>query len=143
LEASAQANGMMFAVSKVEMGDITDGTSKTLLLSELILVEDTDSHDIRGRYHNPSHGGVLFTTLYPPNTSSPDHFNWCANRPPPQAPCVWTGTNMHVSARSYHEGSVHACRTDGSVDSIASGVDLIVYNAMGSRNGQETVSDAR
>jgi prepilin-type N-terminal cleavage/methylation domain-containing protein len=141
LEASAQLNGMMFAVSKVEVGDISDGTSKTLLLSELILVEDTDSHDIRGRYHNPGHGGVLFTTLYPPNTTVPDQFNWCANVPPPQAPCVWTGTNMHVSARSYHEGNVHACRADGSVDSINDGVDLVVYNAMGSRNGEETVSN--
>ena len=142
LEASAQLNGMMFAVSTVEMGDITDGTSKTLLLSELILVEDTDSHDIRGRYYNPAHGGVLFTTLYPPNTTTPDHFNWCANTPPPLAPCVWTGTNMHLSARSYHQGSVNVARADGSVDDIASGVDLLVYNAMGSRNGQETVGDA-
>jgi hypothetical protein len=48
---------------------------------------------------------------------------------------------MHVSARSYHEGNVHACRADGSVDSINEGVDLVVYNAMGSRNGQETVSN--
>ena len=34
-----------------------------------------------------------------------------------------------------------AIRADGSVDSIASGIDLIVYSAMGSRNGQETVSN--
>lgn len=142
LEASANLDGMLFAVSEVEMGDITDGTSKTLLFSELILVEDTDSHDIRGRYFNPGHGGVLFTTLFPPNTSSPDHFNWCANMPPPQAPCVWTGDNMHVSARSYHEGGVHVCRADGSVDTIQDGVDLLVYNAMGSRNGAETVAAA-
>lgn len=142
LEASAQLDGMMYAVSEVEMGDITDGTSKTLLLSEIILVEDTDSHDIRGRYYNPAHGGVLFTTLYPPNTTVPDRFNWCANMPPPHAPCVWTGTNMHLSARSHHPGSVHVCRADGSVDSISNGIDLLVYNAMGSRNGQETVSTA-
>jgi prepilin-type N-terminal cleavage/methylation domain-containing protein len=142
LEASAQLNGMMFAVSKVEMGDISDGTSKTLLFSELILVEDTDSHDLRGRYHNPCTGGVNFTTLYPPNTTVPDQFNWCANMPPPWAPCVWTGTNMHVSARSYHEGNVHVCRADGSVDSIADGVDPIVYQAMGSRNGQDGVDQS-
>lgn len=140
LEASANLDGMLFAVSEVEMGDIVDGTSKTLLFSELILVEDTDSNDIRGRYYNPAHGGVLFTTLEPPNSASPDHFNWCANTPPLRAPCVWTGTEMHVSARSYHEGSVHVCRVDGSVDTIADGVDLLVYNAMGSRNGEETVA---
>jgi prepilin-type N-terminal cleavage/methylation domain-containing protein len=143
LEASAQLDGMFFAVSEVEMGDIPDGTSKTLLLSELVLVEDTDSHDIRGRYHNPAHGGVLFTTLYPPNTSRPDQFNWCANTPPPHAPCIWTGDNMQVSARSHHEGVVNVCRADGSVDSIENGIDLLVYNAMGSRNGGETLAAAR
>lgn len=138
LVASANLDGMFFAVSQVELGDVTDGTSKTLLLSELILVEDTTSHDVRGRYHNPAHGGVLFSTLYPPNTSRPDQFNWCSQTPPPQAPCIQSTSNMYVSARSYHAGAVNVCRVDGSVDSVTGGVDVLIYNAMGSRNGQET-----
>ena len=142
LQASADTDGVFFALSKVSMGDITDGSSNTLLFSELILVEDTDSHDIRGRYHNPAHGGVLFSTLNPPNTSQPDVFNWCAHNPPPQAPCLQSSRDMQVAARSYHPGMVNVCRADGSVSSIQDGVDVVVYSAMGSRNGEDLTSGA-
>ena len=77
-ESSAHQDGIYFALSKVAPSDVTDGLSKTLAFTEIKLVEDTDSHDIRGRYHNPTHGGAMFTTLYPPNTTRPDRFNWCA-----------------------------------------------------------------
>jgi prepilin-type processing-associated H-X9-DG protein len=100
-------------------------------------VEDTSSHDVRGRYYNPAHGGVLFSTLYPPNTSVPDQFNWCSHTPPSYAPCIQSLSNIHVSARSYHAGGVNVCRVDGSVDSATEGVDARVWQAMGSRNGQE------
>jgi prepilin-type processing-associated H-X9-DG protein len=135
--SSADLDGMFFAVSQVKMGQVTDGTSKTLLLSELVLVEDTTSHDVRGRYHNPAHGGILCSTLYPPNTSRPDRFNWCSHTPPPHAPCIQSTLNIVVSARSYHAGGVNYCRVDGSVDSATDSVDLLVWNAMGSRNGHD------
>lgn len=141
LQASADLDGVFFAVSRVAVGDITDGTSKTALFSELILVEDTDSHDIRGRYHNPAHGGILFTTLNAPNTPQPDVFNWCAHHPPPQAPCLQSSTNMRVAARSYHPGHVNVARADGSVSIVSDGVDTIVYNSLGSRNGEEVDDD--
>ncbi len=139
-QASANTDGVLYALSEVSMADITDGSSNTLLLSELILVEDTDSHDIRGRYHNPAHGGVLFSTLNPPNTTLPDVFNWCSHNPPPDAPCLQSGSNMQVAARSYHPGMVNVCRADGSVDGVQDGIDVIVYNAMGSRNGEDILT---
>ena len=37
---SADLNGIFFSVSKIKSKDITDGTSHTALLSELILVAD-------------------------------------------------------------------------------------------------------
>jgi prepilin-type processing-associated H-X9-DG protein len=139
-ESSAHQNGIYFALSKVAPSDVTDGLSKTLAFIEIKLVEDTDSHDIRGRYHNPTHGGVMFTTLYPPNTTRPDRFNWCAIRPPVDAPCIQTTTDMQLAARSYHSGGmVNAARVDGSVASISEGIDVIVYNALGSRNGGESL----
>lgn len=137
LTASSKLNGLFFALSKVRVGQITDGTSHTAVVSELILSPDTDTHDIRGRYYNPAHGGVLFSTRVPPNTLVPDRFNWCAKNPVPRAPCVWSGSNMFVSARSYHPGGVNMGMADGSVRFVADDVDVEAYKAAGSRNGAE------
>jgi prepilin-type N-terminal cleavage/methylation domain-containing protein/prepilin-type processing-associated H-X9-DG protein len=138
---SANLDGVMFALSKTTLTDITDGLSNTALLSELILVEDTDSHDIRGRYYNPAHSGVAFSTRLPPNTAVPDRFNWCANRPPANAPCVWGGDFIFVLARSYHTGGVNMAMADGSVRFIRNTVNPATYKALGSRNGGEVPGD--
>ena len=63
---------MIFAQSQIRFKDILDGSSHTALVSEIILSPDSIDNDIRGRYYNPTHGGVLFTTLYTPNTSVAD-----------------------------------------------------------------------
>ena len=137
LTSSAHLDGLFFAVSKVRIADISDGTSHTAMASELILSPDTDSHDIRGRYYNPAHGGVLFSTRIPPNTMVPDRFNWCADHPVPRAPCVWTGSNMFVSPRSYHQGGVNLGMADGSVRFVSDFIAAPIFRAYGSRNGGE------
>ncbi len=139
--ASADRNGLFYAVSKVRIGDIRDGTSNTAMLSELILSPDTDSHDIRGRYHNPAHGGVLFSTRIPPNTLVPDRLNWCANNPVPRAPCIWVGTEMFVSARSYHPGGVNLALADGSVRNISESINPEIFRGLGSRSDGEIPGD--
>jgi prepilin-type N-terminal cleavage/methylation domain-containing protein/prepilin-type processing-associated H-X9-DG protein len=139
-ENSDKLSGVAFAISKVELTTIKDGTSNTALLSELILSPDTDSHDIRGRYHNPAHGGVLFSTRVTPNTMTADRFNWCANNPVKRAPCVWGGTDMFVSARSYHLGGVNMAMCDGSTRFINNNVDPQAYKSLGSRLGGEVIS---
>jgi len=137
LEASSKLDGTMFAVSKVRISQMTDGTSKTALISEIILSPDTEAHDIRGRYYNPAHGGVLFSTRIPPNTLVPDRFNWCSSSPVPQAPCVSSGSNMFVSPRSYHPGGVSVAMADCSVRFVGNAVDALIFKAAGSRTGQE------
>jgi prepilin-type N-terminal cleavage/methylation domain-containing protein len=137
---SAKLNGVAFAVSKVTFALVTDGSSNTILASELILSPDTDSHDIRGRYHNPAHGGVLFSTRLPPNNTVADQFNWCGTNPVKRAPCIYTGTDMFVSARSYHPGGVCISMVDGSTRFISSNISGTVFLAMGSRNGGEPAS---
>lgn len=137
LVSSSQLNGLFFAISEVRVGQITDGTTHTAAISELILSPDTDSHDIRGRYYNPAHGGVFFSTRVPPNTLVPDRFNWCSDNPVERAPCVWSGSNMFVSARSYHPGGVNMGMADGSVHFVRDSVDAAAYKAAGSRDGNE------
>lgn len=138
---SANLDGVMYAQSKTALTDIIDGLSNTALVSELILVDDTDSHDIRGRYYNPAHSGVAFSTRLPPNTLVPDRFNWCANKPPSYAPCVWGGDFIFVLTRSFHTGGVNMALCDGSVRFIRNTVNPATYKALGSRNGGEVPGD--
>jgi len=140
LDASMHLDGIFFAISRVTLGDIRDGASNTAMTGELILSPDTDSHDIRGRYYNPAHGGVLFSTRLPPNNMVPDQFRWCADNPVPRAPCIWMGENMFVSVRSYHPSGVNMGMADGSVRFVADTVDPALYKALGSRVGGEVVT---
>jgi prepilin-type processing-associated H-X9-DG protein len=43
------------------------------------------------------------------------------------------------TARSKHPGGVNASRCDGSVDFVSSDVDRLVWNAMSSAAGEETI----
>jgi len=141
LQSSAHQDGMMFAVSRVKPGMVTDGMSKTLLISEIALVADNTSQDIRGRYYNPAHGGVMFTTQYAPNDAVNDRVKFCDRPPPIYAPCTETTRWTFNIARSHHAGMVNACRADGSIVSITNDVDRDVYKAMGSRNGNEVFNE--
>jgi prepilin-type N-terminal cleavage/methylation domain-containing protein len=138
---SAKLDGIFFAVSKIKVKDITDGTSHTAMVSELILSPDEIDDDIRGRYYNPSGGAANFTTLYPPNTSVPDKINWLSARPVPEAPAFpctrCFAQDMYLSARSYHSGGVNMTSADGGVHFIPNDIDPIVYKGFGSRNGGE------
>ena len=49
---------------------------------------------------------------------------------------------QHIAARSHHAGGVNASRCDGSVKFYSDGVDLVLWRALTSAAGEETVSDA-
>ncbi|MCS6896826.1 MAG: DUF1559 domain-containing protein [Nitrospira sp.] len=138
---SARLDGVMYALSTTKLTDIVDGTANTAMVSEILLVPDTTSHDIRGRYYNPAHSGVAFSTRLPPNNNVPDQFNWCSSTPPAYAPCIWTGTNIFVSARSRHPQGVNVCMCDGSVRFIRNSIHPATFQALGSRNGGEVPGD--
>ena len=139
---SASLNGVFYVGSDTRIDDIKDGTTNTLLSSEIILVRDgaigSGKEDIRGRYHNVAHAGALFSTLYPPNTTEPDRHNYCINDVA-QAPCTPTGTNVIVSVRSYHSGGALCGLCDGSVRFLPETIDLTVFHALGTRSGREVV----
>jgi prepilin-type N-terminal cleavage/methylation domain-containing protein/prepilin-type processing-associated H-X9-DG protein len=145
---STKLNGIFFAVSKINAKDITDGSTHTAMVSELILSPDETDDDMRGRYYNPCGGGANFTTLYPPNTSVPDKINWLSTQPVPEAPALtgpsgsgrWLAQDAYLSARSYHEGGVNILMADGAVTFMPDDVDPQVYKSLGSRNGGEIAS---
>ncbi len=139
---SDELNGVFYAVSKTRFAEVTDGTATTAMSSELILCPDVTANDIRGRYYNPAHCGVLFSTRLPPNSMVPDQLNWCDKyNALPVAPCIPTNSPQFVLARSYHFGGVNVGFVDGSVRSVSNSVDPIAYKASGSRNGAESGGD--
>lgn len=154
-------SGVLFARSRVKFEDVIDGTSNTVMVSELILTPDDTGPalpwgniDTRGRYYQPTHGGVLFTTRCTPNEmrwyiSLPDpdqrygvdQVKWCIDlsKQLPKAPCQ-PANGGHISARSYHTGGVNVAMADGAVRFVGDDVALSVWKPLGSRNGGETIS---
>jgi len=137
--------GVFLAATRIRFADITDGTSNTLMASELNLVVDTAGSttagaDVRGRYYNPIDGGILFSTLQPPNTPVKDVSAHC-KEVLPWAPCLKSSTNMVGFARSYHPGGVNVAFSDGSARFLMNSVRPDVYKAMGTRGMGEALSE--
>jgi len=127
-----------------KFGQITDGTSNTLLTAELIVGGPCS---IRGVFAYDE--GPVFMQFYLPNDTTPDVVNWCDERddavknPGTKAPCsdIAPGLNMILHAsRSYHAGGVVTSRCDGSANLISDGIDLIVWRALGTPRGDEVVA---
>jgi prepilin-type N-terminal cleavage/methylation domain-containing protein/prepilin-type processing-associated H-X9-DG protein len=143
LLSGAYSDGVLLGGRDVKLSSVTDGTSKTALLSEIRLVADTKGNDARGRYYNPAHGGVLFTTLEPPNSQRGDEVSWVSTQNDiTMAPIsqVGEGAAYMMTARSYHSGGANVARVDGSVAFVTESIERDVYQAMGSRDGGETAN---
>ena len=87
---------------------------------------------------------IGFTTTFPPNTVVPythsDGLEYdvdvCGPREGTTASAV---TQAVVTSRSHHRDMVNAAMMDGSVRSVASGVEASTWQALGSRAGGEVV----
>ena len=101
---SANLDGVMFALSKTTLTDITDGLSNTALVSELILVDDDQSarHPRPLLQPGPQRRGVQHPIATEHPRSGPVQL--VLQLPPPQAPCVWGGDFIFVLARSSPRG---------------------------------------
>jgi prepilin-type N-terminal cleavage/methylation domain-containing protein len=137
----------------VRLGDITDGTSNTLLLSEGIVPTVTGWGGPIGETIYGNMGGALFSASLTPNSSAPDR----VIGPCPQnqgdtiyrEPCLRLGDNFwwtpsaagaQAAARSKHIAGVNAALADGSVRFFANEIDLGIWRALGTRAGREPVS---
>ncbi|MDY0170318.1 MAG: DUF1559 domain-containing protein [Thermoguttaceae bacterium] len=128
---------------------ITDGTTNTLMLSELICGGECT---IRcAQYYDE---GPIFMTDYSPNDLTPDLVRHCdsddANRG--VAPCApGSGTygggilgnllNMCVhTARSRHPGGVNVAMCDGSVRFVSESIALRIWQSLATPAGGEVIS---
>jgi prepilin-type N-terminal cleavage/methylation domain-containing protein/prepilin-type processing-associated H-X9-DG protein len=129
---------------------ITDGTSNTLLMAEVIQGQRVD---IRGwAWYGPSSG---ITTAAPPNTSQPDQLesdvgfgipfpNGVCDSGAPNPPCIanFSGDIVEMRyARSRHPGGINAALADGSMRFISDNIDMTTWQALGTAQGGDTVGD--
>jgi prepilin-type N-terminal cleavage/methylation domain-containing protein len=136
-------NGVFYVKSRHTVGNIPDGTSNTIFASEILVVPDnTTANDLRGRYANSWYGNNNFTTFNPPNTTQPDLQGYqgiSTVRAP--STTVATSTPAGLFARSNHTGGVMVLMGDGGVRFVSDNINLITWQAMGTREGGEVVSN--
>jgi len=149
-EAPDRIEGIFGDARGASFKDIQDGSSNTLLLSELIVGGPTTIRAVHSYDEGP-----LFMQDYTPNDPTPDLVRWCdpedANQgPSPCAPGSGPGGGIlgsefdmvvHTS-RSMHPGGVNAALCDGSVRFIGDSIALQVWQAIGTPAGEEVLSDS-
>jgi prepilin-type N-terminal cleavage/methylation domain-containing protein/prepilin-type processing-associated H-X9-DG protein len=155
-----QANGIFFQNSKVRLADIDDGTSNTAMCSEQILglggpdITDPTLVDVRYHYGQKSmNANVSDDVCQSLSTWKTDRgARWADGETqyaeydhhyPPNAP-QWDCVQFEHSwkpPRSMHTGGVNVLFADGSGHFISNSVNLVTWQALGSRNGGEALGD--
>jgi prepilin-type N-terminal cleavage/methylation domain-containing protein len=144
---SLATGGLFGNNQKVTIADARDGMSNTIAFSELKFrtpsATGPSTADTRGTWAYGVMGANIFCTQNSPNSAVPDGVWGCRNMPSEGMPCVQIGspyTEMHAAARSYHVGGVMGCMGDGSTRLFTDNIDLLVWQALGTRGGKEAVS---
>jgi prepilin-type N-terminal cleavage/methylation domain-containing protein/prepilin-type processing-associated H-X9-DG protein len=129
----------------ITMASITDGTSNTILGSEVIVGK---ASDLRGMTWWADSAG--FTTMLAPNSTIPDAMysaTACGCTGTPRVcngntPCVVVATlaPLFEGARSFHPGGVNLSMCDGSVRFAKNTISLATWRAISSTRGGEVVS---
>jgi prepilin-type N-terminal cleavage/methylation domain-containing protein/prepilin-type processing-associated H-X9-DG protein len=122
---------------KTTMAQITDGTSSTLMMAEVIVaLHDTDFNTHGDIFNDDAEAaGAMFMTDYTPNSGIDTMY--CTVNNDPMAPCS-NGTPGIASARSRHRGGVNALFCDGSVHFITNAIDTASWQALGTMNSNDT-----
>jgi prepilin-type N-terminal cleavage/methylation domain-containing protein len=130
----------------VRILEITDGTSNTLMLSEVQQGRGTDARGFAWWG-----GGSGFVTFMGPNASDPDVMTgaWCNTADRMNGPCTTTSApppsplGRRQGARSRHVGGggVNAAMCDGTVRFITNNININTWNALGTSKGAEPIGD--
>ncbi len=125
----------------VKFAQITDGTSNTLFMSEIIMARADTDFDIRGDFLNDDRPCTQFMTINLPNTTTADVTPYCLNNGV-NPPCTTTGSgNSHKAARSKHTGGVNVLMGDGSVRFVSNSITTTTWRALGTINGGEVITN--
>lgn len=122
--------------------DFTDGTSYTMLLSEVIMAASDEQFDIRGDMLNDDAPCTMYQTINTPNSGT-DVSPFQPPRPNPENPpyTLIGSAYTYKSARSRHPGGVNVIMGDGSLRFVQTDISLATWRAMGTMNGAELIGD--
>jgi prepilin-type N-terminal cleavage/methylation domain-containing protein/prepilin-type processing-associated H-X9-DG protein len=122
---------------------ITDGTSNTLLMAEVIigLTQGTTSYEHRGDIYNDDYNCAQFETYTPPNSKFPDYISsgYCQYPYSNNPPCKAVSSPYFNTSRSRHPGGVNALSCDGSVKFFKDSINYATFRAVGSSQGNEVI----
>jgi prepilin-type N-terminal cleavage/methylation domain-containing protein/prepilin-type processing-associated H-X9-DG protein len=131
--------GAPFTGKEVTFGDVKDGTSSTLMVSELIIGQ---RNDLRGNIWWATGSG--FVTSLRPNDTNPDRSwggsDWC-DTATPNAPCAFLNGAYVFGARSRHSGGLNAGLCDGSVRYVGNSIAAKLWHDLGTSQGAEITGD--
>ena len=124
----------------VPIGEILDGTSNTMMVSE---VKQGRGVDLRG--FSWWGGASGFTAFIGPNSSEPDVVTGgaCAIANKLNPPCVINSTAARprmMGARSWHPGGLNASFCDGHVTFIKNTISINLWQAVSTSRGSETIN---
>jgi prepilin-type processing-associated H-X9-DG protein len=131
----------------IAMEDVIDGTSNTVALSETVQgVPPSGTNDLRGLIWWGT--ASYFNTNQAPNTMVADIIQNFASTSLVQHPLslmvtsttAANGYYTRMAARSWHSGGVNAGLADGSIRFVTNQINLDIWRAAGSTNGNEVVA---
>jgi prepilin-type N-terminal cleavage/methylation domain-containing protein len=123
--------------------DFTDGTSHTMLMSEVIQAVDDTHFDIRGDMLNDDTPCTMFMTINTPNSGVDVSPFMPTGGPRPENP-PYTSAGLpytHKAARSRHPGGVNAIMADASLQFVSDDIALVTWRSMGTMNGSEVIGN--
>jgi prepilin-type processing-associated H-X9-DG protein len=127
--------------------NITDGTSNTLLMAEVVIgaTLPPKSYEHRGDIYNDDYNCAMFMGYTTPNSIIPDWIadGYCRYPYSTNPPCTGTtgsARNAFNASRSYHPGGVNALMSDGSVRFFKNTINVFTWQSLSSTMGGEVVS---
>ena len=161
-------DGMFFPNSAIGFRHCSDGSSKTLLVSEVKAYQTFDTGSAKGTAtpvaqptdlcglttgsafkatgHTEWVDGKIhetgFTATFPPNSSvtcTNTDIDWISSS---EGKTLTDSTYAAVTSRSFHSGGViNAAMVDGSVHGVAGNIDMAVWRAMGTRGAGDVAAE--
>ncbi len=129
------------ANSTQSLSSLTDGSSNTLLMAEVIIpANNGNSSDHRGDIQNDDMNCAMFMAYTAPNSKRPDQVpSYCVYPYGMNPPCNKTSPAFNAS-RSWHSGGVNALFGDGSVHFVKSSINVYTWRGLSTCNGGEVIS---